>query len=168
MGRRREGKRGEGRGRKGKGGEGRGREGKGEGRGREGKGEGRGREGKEVQVGRWRADRGGPRSKLGTFNLGYFCVKNRKKLRKKAKKKQKKSNKKAKKSKKKAKEKQKKAKGMGLKEGHSPGNGHPLSRLGASRPEAGGWSNRRACPENLFAHPSIHKKLIQEWGFIPN
>ena len=49
-----------------------------------GEGEGgRGREGKEVQVGRWPADRGGPGSKLGTFNLGYFCVKNRKKLREK-------------------------------------------------------------------------------------
>ena len=47
--------------------------------GEEGKGEGRGR---EVQVGRLPADRGGPRSKLGTFNLGYFCVKNCKKQRK--------------------------------------------------------------------------------------
>ena len=72
-------------------GEGKGRGRGGEGRGREGKeGEGRGREGKEVQVGRWPADRGGPGSKLGTFNLGYFCVKNRKKL--KGKKKTKKQN----------------------------------------------------------------------------
>ena len=33
--------------------------------------------------------------------------------------------------------KEKKSKGIGLKEGHCPGNGHPLSRLGASRSWAG-------------------------------
>ena len=150
-GRGREGKGGEGRGRERKGGEG-GREGKGEGRGREGKGgEGRGREGKGGEggtSGEVASRPGRSPIQIGDLQFGILPCQKSQKTKEKNKKKTEKKQKKSK----------KKAKGMGLKEGHSPGNGHPLSRLGASRLEAGGRSNRRACPENLFAHPSIHKK----------